>query len=99
MFKPMTDRVIVERIEEETTPSGLFIPPSARKGPKKAAKGVIRAVGDGRFVRGTGGEERKPMELSPGDMVLFPEYTGQDIEFEGKKCVLLSEQDIFATLD
>lgn len=87
-IQPLSDRVLIEpTAAEEVTASGIIIPDSAKE---KPLRGTILAVGNG-----TKDEE---MILKAGDNVLFGKYAGTEIEFEGKKYLLMRQSDVLARL-
>ncbi|SRR5271157_1154755 len=89
---PLHDRVIVKRIEEmETTRGGIIIPDTAKEKPQE---GEIIAVGAGKREKG----ERIPLDVKPGDRVLFGKYSGSEIKIEGEEYLILKEEDILAKL-
>jgi chaperonin GroES len=89
---PLHDRVIVKRIEEmETTRGGIIIPDSAKE---KPMEGEIIAVGLGKRDKG----ERIPLDVKPGDRVLFGKYAGNEIKIEDEEFLILKEEDILAKL-
>lgn len=86
MIKPLADRVLVEPKEAETkTASGLFIPDSAKEKPQQ---GTVVAAGPGK--------KDEPMEVVAGDVVVYGKYAGTEIEFEGKKYLILKQSEILA---
>ncbi len=90
---PQNDRVIVERLENETkTASGIVIPDNAAEKPDQ---GKVLAVGPGR--RNEKGD-RVPMELKVGDLVLFGKYSGQTAKVDGKELLVMKEEDVFAVV-
>ncbi len=90
---PQNDRVIVERLENETkTASGIVIPDNAAEKPDQ---GKVTAVGPGR--RNEKGD-RIPMELKVGDLVLFGKYSGQTVKVDGKELLVMKEEDVFAVV-
>ena len=92
-FRPLNDRVLVERLgEEEKTKGGIVIPDTAQEKPKE---GRVLAVGPGRV-----GEDGKlrPLEIRKGDRVLFGKYAGTEIRLDGKDRLILREEDILAVL-
>lgn len=93
-IRPLHDRVLVERLEEEEkTAGGIIIPDSAKE---KPTKGKIVAVGKGaRNERG----EIVPLEVQEGDTVLFAKWGGQEIKLDGKEFLILKESDIIAIED
>ena len=89
MIQPLTDRIIIKRIEDqERIYSGLIVPQIAQQ---KPLEGVVVAVGKG--TRGKRGE-RKPLGVEVGERVLFGKYTGQEIEYDGEKVLVMRESEI-----
>lgn len=94
-FKPLSNHVFLEPLEEEkTTKSGIVIPDTAEK--EKPVKGKILAVGPGK-TNDKG--ERVPMSVKVGDTVLFKKYGPDEIEIDGKKYLVGDEEDILAILE
>ncbi|MCL4455047.1 MAG: co-chaperone GroES [Deinococcus sp.] len=92
MLKPLADRVVVERLEEEAkTKGGIVLPDTAKEKPQK---GKVIAVGEGRWDED--GERRIPMDVKAGDIVIFAKYGGSEIEIDGKEYIILSERDLLA---
>ncbi|WP_049721384.1 co-chaperone GroES [Gilvimarinus polysaccharolyticus] len=93
-IRPLHDRVVVRRKEEEkTTASGIVLPGSAKEKPNQ---GEVLAVGNGRVL--DSGDVR-PVDVKVGDIVVFGKYAGSDtIEIDGEELVILSEGDIKAVL-
>jgi chaperonin GroES len=91
-LQPLGDRVIVEPIEqEETTASGIVLPESAKEKPQR---GTVVAAGPGRFD--DDGEERIPMEVAVGDVVIYAQYAGTTYKMGNTKFLVLNEKDILA---
>src|SRR5260370_36519207 len=89
---PLHDRVIVKRIEEkETTRGGIIIPDTAKE---KPMEGEIIAVGAGKREKG----ERIPLDVKPGDRVLFGKYSGTEIKVEDEELWILKEDKILTKL-
>jgi chaperonin GroES len=89
---PLHDRVIVKRIEEkETVRGGIIIPDSAKE---KPMEGEIIAVGSGKREKG----ELVPLDVKPGDRVLFGKYSGTEIKIEDEEYLILREEEILAKL-
>ncbi|MCP4666872.1 MAG: co-chaperone GroES [Deltaproteobacteria bacterium] len=89
--KPLHDRVIVKRIEEEeTTKGGIIIPDTAKE---KPVEGEVLAVGDGKILENG---KRAPLEVKKGDRVLFGKYAGTEIKIEGEEHIIMREDDIVA---
>ena len=87
-IKPLADRVLIEPTPaEETTLAGIIIPDSAKE---KPLKGKVLAVGNG--------TKDEPMQLSVGDEVLYGKYAGTEIEFEGKKYLMMRQSDVLAII-
>lgn len=87
--RPLHDRILVRRTEEETkTAGGLFIPDSAKEKPQR---GEIVAAGKGRVT-----EEGKtmPLEVKVGDKILFAKYAGTEIKFDGQEFIMMREEDV-----
>jgi chaperonin GroES len=91
-IRPLHDRVIVERVEEETkSPGGILIPDNAKEKPQR---GVIVAVGAGKKCEKTG--EHCKLDVNVGDRVLFGKYAGTEIKHEGKEYLVMREEDLIA---
>jgi chaperonin GroES len=89
---PLHDRVIVKRIEEkETVKGGIIIPDSAKEKPQE---GEVIAVGAGKREKG----ELIPLDVKPGDRVLFGKYGGTEIKLDGEEYLILREEEILAKL-
>lgn len=94
-IKPLADRVVVKRLEEEEakTPAGIIIPDTAKEKPQK---GVVVAVGPGRLDENG---KRIPMEVKVGDKVLFAKYAGSEVKVNGEEYLIMREDDILAILE
>jgi chaperonin GroES len=94
-IRPLHDRVIVRREEEEAkTAGGILLPGSAQEKPNR---GVVVAVGSGRIL--DNGDVR-PVDVKVGDKVVFGKYAGQDtIDVDGEELIILSESDIKAVVE
>ncbi len=93
-IRPLNDRIVVERIEqEEKTAGGIIIPDSAKKKPKQAR---VLAVGPG--MRDDQGN-RQPIDIQTNDIVLFTEWAGSEIEVDGKELLVLKESDVIGILE
>jgi chaperonin GroES len=93
-FRPLYDRILVERSqEEEKTASGIIIPDAARE---KQQKGKVVAVGKGRVNEK--GEVLK-LDVKVGDVVLFEKYGGEDLTVDGKEYVVLKEEGVIGVLE
>lgn len=93
-IRPLHDRVIVRRLEEERkSAGGIVIPDSATE---KPVQGEIMAVGKGKILEN--GNVR-PMELKKGDKVLFGKFSGTEVKIEGQEVLVLREEDIMGVLE
>jgi chaperonin GroES len=93
-IRPLHDRIIVERLEEETTTAaGIIIPDSAKEKPQQ---GNVVAVGKGKVT-----EDGKvlPLDVKVGDKVLFGKYAGTDIKLDGKEYLMMREDDILGVVE
>ena len=91
-IRPLNDRVVVERLEEEAkSAGGIIIPPTAAE---KPTEGKVMAVGPGRLDHG----QRIEPTVKVGDKVLFGKYAGTEIEVNGKQVVVMREDDILAVV-
>ena len=93
-IRPLQDRVIVKRMEEETTSAGgILIPDSATE---KPSRGEVVAVGKG-LVLDNG--EVRPLDLKIGDTVLFGKYSGTEVKIDGEELLVMKEDDVMAVFD
>ncbi|HTC18774.1 MAG TPA: co-chaperone GroES [Stellaceae bacterium] len=93
-FRPLHDRVLVRRIAEETkTAGGIIIPDTAQE---KPMEGEIIAAGPG--ARGEDGKLH-PIELKPGDRVLFGKWSGTEVKLDGEDLMIMKESDIMGVID
>jgi chaperonin GroES len=89
---PLHDRVLVRRLEEkETVKGGIIIPDSAKEKPQE---GEVIAVGNGRREKG----ELIPLDVKPGDRILFGKYSGNDIKIDDDEYMILKEDEILAKI-
>ena len=87
---PLHDRVVVRRIEEkESIKGGIIIPDSAKE---KQQEGEVIAVGSGKREKG----ELIPLDVKPGDRVLFGKYSGTEIKIDNEELLILREEEILA---
>jgi len=90
-LRPLHDRIIVERLDQETkTASGLIIPDAAAEKPDQ---GTVLAVGNGKILED--GKVR-PLDVKVGDRVLFGKYSGQAVKVDGKEVLVMREEDVMA---
>ena len=93
-IRPLHDRVIVKRMEEErTSPGGIVIPDAAAE---KPIKGEIIAAGNGKIL--DSGDIR-PLDVKVGDQVLFGKYAGTEVKVEGEDLLVRKEDDIMAVIE
>jgi chaperonin GroES len=93
-FRPLQDRILVKRVEEETkTAGGIFIPETAKEKPQQ---GEIVAVGNGKK---TDDGKVLPLDLKVGDKVLFGKYSGSEIKLDGDDFLIMREDDILGVLE
>ncbi len=93
-IRPLHDRVIVKRVEEErTSPGGIVIPDAAAE---KPIKGEIIAAGNGKILEN--GDVR-PLDVKVGDTVLFGKYAGTEVKIDGEELLVMKEDDIVAIVE
>ena len=93
-LRPLYDRILVKRVEEEEkTAGGLYIPDTAKEKPQQA---LVVAVGSGKVQED--GKLRK-LEVKAGDKILFSKYSGNDIKIDGAEHLILREEDVLAILE
>ncbi|NWG02448.1 MAG: co-chaperone GroES [Syntrophaceae bacterium] len=92
--RPLHDRIIVKRLEEEEkTKGGIIIPDTAKE---KPYEGRVIAVGDGKIMEdGT----KIPMEVKKGDRILFAKYAGSDVKIDGEDHLIMKEDDVLAVVE
>ncbi len=93
-LKPLQDRILVQRVEEEkTTKGGIIIPDTAKE---KPAEGKIIAVGSGK-VADDG--KRIAMDVKVGDRILFGKYAGTEVKIEGEEYLIMREDDVLGVIE
>jgi chaperonin GroES len=93
-LRPLHDRVVIRRTEEErTSPGGIVIPDTAAE---KPIRGEVIAVGQGKLL--DNGEVRA-LELKKGDKVLFGKYSGTEVKVEGEELLVMREDDVMAVIE
>ncbi len=93
-LRPLGDRVVVKSLPwEEVTKSGIVLPDTAKEKPQQ---GEVIAVGTGRLLDNG---EKIPMEVKPGQRVLYAKYSGSEIKLDGEEYLILSERDILGILE
>ena len=93
-FRPLHDRVVVRRVEEETkTAGGIIIPDTAKEKPQE---GEVVAVGPG--ARNEKGE-LQPLDVKEGDRVLFGKWSGTEVKVDGEELLIMKESDIMGIIE
>jgi len=93
-IRPLHDRVVVRRMEEETTSAGgIVIPGSAAE---KPAQGEVVAVGNGQI---TNNGEVRALDVKVGDQVMFGKFSGTEVKVDGEELLVMREEDIVAVID
>lgn len=93
-IRPLHDRVVIRRTEEErTSPGGIVIPDTATE---KPIRGEVIAVGNGKILEN--GEVRA-LELKKGDQVLFGKYSGTEVKVDGEDLLVMREDDVMAVIE
>jgi chaperonin GroES len=92
-LRPLQDRILVQRVEEQTTTKGGIIIPDTAK--EKPAEGKVIAVGNGKV-----GEDgnRVPLEVKAGDRILFGKYSGTEVKVEGQEYLIMREDDVLGVI-
>jgi chaperonin GroES len=93
-FRPLYDRILVERVElEETTKGGIILPDTAKEKPQQ---GKVIAVGQGKKT-----EDGKiiPLEVKAGTMILFGKYSGSEVKVEGTEYLIMREDDVLGIVE
>jgi chaperonin GroES len=92
--RPLHDRLIVQRLEEEEkTKGGIIIPDTAKE---KPIEGKVIAVGAGRVKKGGA---KVPLEVKKGDRVLFAKYAGTEVKIDGEEYLMMKEDDVLAIIE
>lgn len=92
-LRPLYDRILIERLEEEITKGGIVIPDNAKE---KPCRGIIIAVGTGKLSKdGT----VRPLAVKVGDTVLFGKYSGTEVKIDDKELVVMREEDIMGIIE
>ncbi|MEO0079052.1 MAG: co-chaperone GroES [candidate division WOR-3 bacterium] len=92
-IRPLQDRILVERVEEEVKKGGIIIPDTAKEKPQQ---GRVIAVGPGRF---DDSGKRIPMEVKKGDYILFGKYSGNEIRIGDEEHLIMREDDVLAIIE
>jgi chaperonin GroES len=93
-FRPLGDRVLIKRVDEEAkTKGGIIIPDTAKEKPQE---GEVIAVGPG--ARDDNGKIN-PLDVKPGDKILFGKWSGSEVKLDGQDLLIMKESDILGVLD
>jgi chaperonin GroES len=93
-FRPLHDRVLIRRVEsEEKSAGGIIIPDTAKE---KPMEGEVLAVGPG--ARGEDGEIH-PLDVKPGDRILFGKWSGTEIKIDGEELLIMKESDVMGVIE
>ena len=93
-IRPLHDRLVVRRLEEETTSAGgIVLPDSATE---KPSQGEVLAIGPGKTLDNG---DVKPLDVKVGDKVIFGQYGGSTVKLDGEELLILSESEIFGVLE
>jgi len=93
-LRPLHDRVIVKRMEEErVSAGGIVIPDSATE---KPVRGEVLAAGNGKILENG---EKRPLDVKVGDKVLFGKYSGTEVKVDGEELLVMREEDIMAVIE
>ena len=93
-LRPLQDRILVQRVEEEEkTKGGIIIPDTAKE---KPAEGKVIAVGKGKL---DDDGKRIPLEIKKGDRILFGKYSGTEVKIEGEEQLIMREDDVLAIIE
>ncbi len=93
-FRPLYDRILVERVElEETTKGGIILPDTAKEKPQQ---GKVIAVGQGKR---TDDGKIIPLEVKAGTMILFGKYSGSEVKIEGTEYLIMREDDVLGIVE
>ncbi len=93
-LRPLHDRVIVKRMEEERlSDGGIVIPDSATE---KPVRGEVLAVGNGKILENG---EKRDLDVKAGDKVLFGKYSGTEVKVDGEELLVMREEDIMAVIE
>lgn len=93
-IRPLHDRVVVKRVEEErTSAGGIVIPDTAAE---KPIRGEVVAVGNGKILDNG---DRRPLGVKVGDQVLFGKYAGTEVKLDGEELLVMREDDVMAVIE
>ena len=93
-IRPLCDRVVVRRKEEEKTSAGGIVLPGSAK--EKPNQGEVIAVGEGKLLESG---ELRPVGVKAGDVVIFGQYSGSTVKVDGEELIVLNESEIFGVVE
>ncbi|WP_269619537.1 co-chaperone GroES [Zhongshania sp. BJYM1] len=93
-IRPLYDRVVVRRKEEEKTSAGGIVLPGSAK--EKPNQGEVLAVGEGKLLESG---ELRPVGVKAGDLVIFGQYSGSTVKVDGEELIVLNESEIFGVVE
>jgi len=91
-IKPLSDRILIKRLEERTTQGGIVIPETVTS---KSQKGIVIAIGPGKYEDG----KLQKISLNCNDNIIFNKYSGVEITVKGKDYLIIKEEDVLAIID
>jgi chaperonin GroES len=93
-MRPLHDRILVKRLEEgEQQIGGIIIPDTAKEKPQQ---GEVKAIGSGKLLENG---DRVPIDVKPGDRIIFGKYSGSEIKIEGEEYLIVREDEILAIVE
>lgn len=93
-FRPLHDRILVERVEsEERTVGGIILPDTAKEKPQQ---GKVIAVGNGKLLEDG---NLRPLDVKAGDVILFGKYSGSEVKVEGVEYLIMREDDVLGIVE
>lgn len=93
-IRPLHDRVVVRRLDEDTkSPGGIVIPDTAKE---KPIQGEVVAVGNGKILENG---DTRPLDVKPGDKVLFGKYSGTEVKLGSEELLVMREEDIMGVVE
>jgi len=92
-IRPLHDRILIERIEEEVKKGGIIIPDTAKEKPQQ---GKVIAVGPGRIDESG---KRIPLDVKKGDIILFGKYSGNEIRIGDEEYLIIREEDVLGVVE
>ena len=93
-IRPLQDRIILKRIPEEQKTKGAIIIPDTAK--EKPLEGLVVAVGNGKVLEDG---RMRPLDIKPGDRVLFIKYAGNEVKIDGEEHLMLREDDVLGVIE